>query len=281
MVSQKKDTSGLGRRGKKDEPNGGEWWLKGFESALGRIGTGHNEEGKAAQKDGLYGGFFVKGQSLGGTIDEGVKSRVKGHKKRKSDAIEDEVLKEPSTSSPPHKASKTENGAASRGPIADFVQASAFFKARDQDKEDKRRRKTERQDRKDNSEILDEFQQIEAYLGSRDVEEIERKRRKRAAMRGRESIANLRKSVDEDQKEQRRERRRRHREERKNENTERHAKVGEDEEKRQAEKRRRKEERRLRRAERASQGARDSGGIELVEAISGLAKKNTKRKNER
>ncbi|KAL9620501.1 MAG: hypothetical protein Q9160_004970 [Pyrenula sp. 1 TL-2023] len=279
LVSQKKDTSGLGRRGRKDEPNGGEWWLKGFESALGRMGTGVSEKENGKQKEGLYGGFFVKGESLGGTLDEGVKMRVKGHQKRKSDAVEDDLTRELSDSPPPHKSLRIENGSALQGPMKDFIQASTFFKARDQDKEEKRRRKKERQDRKDSNETLDEFQQIETYLGSRDVEEAERKRRKRAAMRGRESIVNLRQTADDEDGAEQCERRGRRRKEKSNENIQSHAEVEGGEGKREVEKRRRKEESRVRRGVKASQKARDIDSAERVEAASDLGKKKAKRKN--
>lgn len=266
-MTQKKDTSGLGRRGKQDEPNGGEWWLKGFESALGRVGSddkGRNE----SQNDRLYGGFFVKGESLGGTI--GAEGKRTGHKKRKSDAVKDDVTSEP-PSSPPHKSPEIKQIPAPQDATEEFIQASAFFETRDRDKAERRRIRREKRNADNRNVALEEFQQIETYLGSRDVEEAERKRRKRAAMRGRESVDGIHtpRASENETKEERHERRKQRRKEKEIAEDETSNELSRDndtshqdgcnqtvdfsaEEERLAERKRRKEERRLRRAEKAS-----------------------------
>src|SRR5271170_6521479 len=77
LVSQKKNTFGIGK--KAHEPAAGnEWWLKGFEVALGNIGKsdGERTSGTATPLDtsgyrgkhaGLY-QFFVRGGEIEGTI---------------------------------------------------------------------------------------------------------------------------------------------------------------------------------------------------------------------
>lgn len=227
-------------------------------------------ENREKTDEGLYGGFFVRGGSLGGTI--GPEEKIPRHRKRKSDALENELTGEHS-SSPPHKSSRIEDSSSLQDATKDFAQASVFFEARDREKEVRRRIRREKRSQNLDRGALEEFQQIESYLGSRDVEEAERKRRKRAAMRGRESIGDTHSTVERASKEVKREgRKRRQRDESVDQDAVADGEVSsignpteivngvnkcavlDTEEDRKAERRRRKEERRrLRRAEKASQ----------------------------
>ena len=99
LASKKDDTLGLGRR--KHEPAGGsEWWVKGFEKALGDVGKSGSERssgvstpdtvkgGAGVGGEGKFGAlysFFVSGGEMAGTVEgreEDGRDRRKGEGKK-------------------------------------------------------------------------------------------------------------------------------------------------------------------------------------------------------
>ncbi|KAJ9612907.1 hypothetical protein H2200_002848 [Cladophialophora chaetospira] len=152
-ISRRQARFGIGK--KAHEPQAGnEWWLKGFESALGNIGKSESERSSGTstpitrehtgKHGGLY-GFFVKGQLMEGTIGE-VEETKRPSKKRKSDHLDDTTqVHTPKTTSLPIET-----------PVAEFEQAGAFFALRDKD--EKRRRRAKKVD------PVEEFRQMGEYL---------------------------------------------------------------------------------------------------------------------
>jgi nucleolar protein TMA23 len=181
LVSKKQGNLGVGR--KAHEPQAGnEWWLKGFEKALGDVGKSESERSSgvstpvaatpaATGKFGALYTYFVSGGRMAGSLEEDTKlSSEKRGKKRKSDEI---------------------NG---NGVENEFKDVTKFLEVRDKD--------VKRRKRKDKKSAEEEFETIEAFMEVRDGKS--RKKRKSEAM-----------EVDEEQqeetKEQRRERRRQRR----------------------------------------------------------------------
>ena len=154
LVSQKQGKLGVGRRA--HEPQAGnEWWLKGFEKALGDLGKSESERSsgvstpvRAPADSGKFGAlysFFVKGGEMEGTIGEEEKQKTK--KKRKSDVRnEDHNEKEK----------------------REFEDVAAFMVARDKDEN--------RKQRKEKGTAEDQFKAVEAFMAARD--ERHRKKRK-------------------------------------------------------------------------------------------------------
>ena len=167
LISQKRNTFGVGK--KAHEPAAGnEWWLKGLEAALSNIGKSGSERTSGAatpnpggsktrfggKQEGLY-GFFVKGQEMVGTIDTSkIDAEQRGTKtKRKSDALE-ENISEPSDQEDQKR--KQPPKSKSTDDVAEFEQVGAFIGTRDRD--EKRRR------RKSRAIELVEFQQVGEFF---------------------------------------------------------------------------------------------------------------------
>jgi nucleolar protein TMA23 len=203
MVSQRKDRFGIGKKDPKHEPAAGnEWWLKGFETALSNIGKSESERSGTAtpvqalvngqKHQGLY-GFFVKGQQMEGTIGQ---EMLRRSKKRKSDQISKDSSDD-----------DQENGKMSGDGINDFVQAATFMAIRDKD--EKRRRKV------DKTGAMEEFQQATQFFEARSQKKEEKKRKGQAepdTADGSE-VGEVGGPVHEETKEERRERRRKRKEE--------------------------------------------------------------------
>jgi hypothetical protein len=208
MISQRRERFGIGKKDPKHEPAAGnEWWLKGFETALGNIGKSESERsgtatpvmgqgngnGNGQKHAGLY-AFFVKGQQMEGTIGEELLRRGR---KRKSDQI---------SSSTSDDEEQEENEKPKDGTDA-FAQAAAFMNVRDRD--EKRRRKA------DKAGALEEFQQVTQFFEARS----ERKEKKKSISQTELGTINEPEVVDEggpvreETKEERRERRRKRKEE--------------------------------------------------------------------
>lgn len=203
-ISQRQGRLGVGK--KAHEPQAGnEWWLKGFESALGNIGKSESERSSGTstpitnpsggKHSGLY-SFFIKGQQMQGTIEDADDDSMRtSTKRKKSDVLGDEDTNEDALSK------KQRTGAA-----VEFEQVGAFMTLRDKDK--KRRKRTERPS------PVEEFKQVGEYLEARS-ETKKRKRKSEAQPSGVRTPA----AEDEEQpekaetKEERRERRRRRKEE--------------------------------------------------------------------
>ena len=168
LISQKNNTFGIGQ--KAHEPAAGnEWWLKGFEAALGNVGKSDSERtsgtatpesrssasGYKGKHGGLY-GRFVKGQQMQGTIGESLDSDRKALK-RKSDTF-DEGAGTPSSGgeSVTKRAGKHHR---SKQDTTAFEQTAAFLEIRDRD--EKRRRKAEKAD------AVQDFQQMTEYFEAR------------------------------------------------------------------------------------------------------------------
>src|SRR5882757_935536 len=110
-ISQRKGRFGIGK--KAHEPQAGnEWWLKGFENALGNIGKSESERSSGTatpvvndytggKHGGLY-SFFVKGQEMEGTIGK-LEEIKRSSKKRKSDMFDQEKNGDSSTPAIPKK----------------------------------------------------------------------------------------------------------------------------------------------------------------------------------
>ncbi|EXJ68619.1 uncharacterized protein A1O5_08413 [Cladophialophora psammophila CBS 110553] len=166
LISQRKGRFGIGK--KAHEPQAGnQWWLKGFESALGNIGKSESERSSgtatpvahdyvAGKHGGLY-SFFVKGQEMEGTIGR-VDDTNRSSKKRKSDAIDEG--EDDTTGSTISKK---------REAAAEFEEVGAYFALRDKD--EKRRQRSQKQN------PVAEFEQVGEYLQAR-LEKRSMKKRK-------------------------------------------------------------------------------------------------------
>jgi len=214
LISQRQGRLGIGK--KAHEPQAGnEWWLKGFESALGNIGKSESERSSGAstpvlladyngrKHSGLY-SFFVKGQLMAGTIDEN--GLIKNSRKRRTDrdGADDSNSEDPTIQS----SSKSKRLKKST-PAAEFEQVSEYMALRD--KGEKRRGRTQRPS------PVEEFQQVGEYIQARSEKES-KKRKRRSDEESDEANANtssadLKTSAPEETKEERRARRRRRREE--------------------------------------------------------------------
>ncbi|OCT44285.1 hypothetical protein CLCR_06149 [Cladophialophora carrionii] len=200
-ISQRQGRFGIGK--KAHEPQAGnEWWLKGFESALGNIGKSESERSSgrstptsreyAGRHGGLY-SSFVKGQQMEGTIDK-VEIPERSSKKRKSDVLGDATADE-TTKIPKVKKDKV---------TSDFEQAGVFFALRDKD--EKRRCGTMR------ASPVDEFEQISEYLEVRTQQPKKKRKSEKAEIGASTPLpkdqARREKSERVETKEERRERRR-------------------------------------------------------------------------
>lgn len=214
-ISQRQGRFGIGKRA--HEPQAGnEWWLKGFESALGNIGKSESERSSGTSTPqtrestyiGKHGGlynFFVRGQQMEGTMDNLEATGERSSKKRKSDVLDEKMTGSGTTSQVSQKKSIT----------AEFEQAGVFFALRD--KEEKRRHRNERPN------PVEEFHHMSAYLEARsDKQKKKSKKRKSEMIDISEQVstpcetdnAGGEASDRVETKEERRERRRRRREER-------------------------------------------------------------------
>jgi hypothetical protein len=198
MVSQRKDRFGIGKKDPKHEPAGGnEWWLKGFETALGNIGKSESERSGTAtpvqalvngqKHQGLY-GFFVKGQLMEGTIGQELLRRSR---KRKSDQISKDSSED-----------DQENRITSGDGTHDFVQAATFMAVRD--KYEKRRRKMEK------AGAIEEFQQATQFFEARSNKKEKKKRKSQVDpdIADGSEVGEVGGPVHQETKEERRERRR-------------------------------------------------------------------------
>lgn len=170
LVSQKKNAFGIGK--KAHEPAAGnEWWLKGFESALSKIGKRSDSEatsgtatpetgstsGYRGKHNGLY-GFFVRGQQMEGTMREQDREQSRG-KKRQSDTFDDEEqLSTSSGKTTPGGSTSQENPKSKGEATADFAQISQFLDVRDKDRK--------RGERRVNGDPTDEFEQMGQFFGA-------------------------------------------------------------------------------------------------------------------
>ena len=168
LISQKKNTFGIGK--KAHEPAAGnEWWLKGFEAALGNVGKTDSERtsgtvtpeskgsssGYKGKHVGLY-GHFVKGQQMQGTVGESLDSERKT-KKRKSDTFDESADTASSggesVTEKPHKRHRAKPDTMA------FKQTAAFIELRDKD--EKRRQQAKK------SNAVQDFQQMTDYFEAR------------------------------------------------------------------------------------------------------------------
>lgn len=232
LISQRKGRLGIGKKAH-EPPAGTEWWLKGFESALGNIGKTESESSSGTStpvvpqngggKHGWLYSFFVKGQEMQGTIGKdgtmedlsnGKKRRsdVLDSKKRKSDVLEstEEDQDEDALQSDTMKKKKKQK----QNPVVEFEQVSTYIALRDKD--EKPRKRAERPS------PVEEFRQVSEYLEVRSEKKRKRKEKHRERIEesgtstpavtegeGEEAAERLRTET----KEERRERRRRRREE--------------------------------------------------------------------
>ncbi|KIX02943.1 uncharacterized protein Z518_06493 [Rhinocladiella mackenziei CBS 650.93] len=217
LISQRQGRLGIGR--KAHEPQAGnEWWLKGFETALGNIGKSESERSSGTSTPvraehtrggGKHGGlysFFIKGQEMEGTIGKPDESEIKRFsKKRKSDVLEDDEEEEQTATSKKQKKA-----------TAEFEQIGAYLALRDKD--EKRRVRTERPS------PVEEFRQVSEYLEAREEKKVKKKKRKSEIPPSENEVDPLIEEQDQGQekrsarperKENRRERRRQRREEKK------------------------------------------------------------------
>lgn len=229
LISQRKGNLGIGK--KAHEPQAGnEWWLKGFESALGNIGKSESERSSgtstpvvhlAGKHGGLY-SFFVKGQNMEGTIGDATvddstddshssdtaRTRKKGDqktspKKRKADegnAVDD------SKSAKSSKKQKT---------AQDFEQVSQYIALRDHHQN--------RTSRPVRPSPVEEFRQVGEYIAARS----DKSKKKKNKDRDEDSDVNTPAEEEAptenvETKEERRERRRQRREDRAKRRAERH-----------------------------------------------------------
>lgn len=196
LVSHRKNRFGIGKKAH-EAPAGNEWWLKGFESALGNIGKSESERSCGTstpinavpvKHGGLY-SFFVKGQMMQGTIGQDLLERTS--RKRKSDEFEEDsqVMLNPRPTSPKKPATAEE-----------FEMVGAFMRERDK----QRKNKIEMERVGD----AEKFAQIGVFLGV--VEKDRKKKRKSNLLTTNENVNNQINGSEERQgtKEERRERRR-------------------------------------------------------------------------
>lgn len=257
LISQRQGRLGIGK--KAHEPQAGnEWWLKGFESALGNIGKSESERSSGAstpvpnysgrKHSGLY-SFFIKGQEMAGTIDEN--GEIKNTRKRKSGLLDGagDLHSEDSATQTSSKSKRLKSM-----PAVEFEQVSEYIALRDKGK--KHRGRTERPS------PVEEFRQVGEYIQARS--EKEKKKRKRQSEDESEEVntpgTEEKTSDATETKEERRERRRRRREQKEKLRAEGPAaerengssKLAEDEVEDPAAKAARKAERKKRKAEKAA-----------------------------
>lgn len=181
LVSKKQGNLGVGR--KAHEPQAGnEWWLKGFEKALGDVGKSESERssgvstpvanfsGSAGKFGALY-SFFVSGERLEGSLEEDCAAGGAGKrgKKRKSDEI--------------------------NGDAEEFEAVAEFLEVRDKDV--RRRRK------RDKGSVGEEFKAVEAFREVREGKSTKKKQKSEVTEAESAQVVET--------KEQRRERRQRRR----------------------------------------------------------------------
>ncbi|KAK7892258.1 hypothetical protein LTR67_007354 [Exophiala xenobiotica] len=212
-ISQRKGRLGVGK--KAHEPQAGnEWWLKGFESALGNIGKSESERSSGTstpipnsnrnggKHSGLY-SFFIKGQQMQGTIghadtdnEDSMRTSTK-RKKGDEDTTEDAVSK------------KKKTGSAT----VEFEQVGAYIALRDEDKDKKRRKRSERPS------PVEEFKQVGEYLEARS--DTKKRKRNKSELQPESGVSTPATAADDEEqqpekaetKEERRERRRLRKEE--------------------------------------------------------------------
>lgn len=210
LVSQRKGRLGIGK--KAHEPQAGnEWWLKGFESALGNVGKSESERSSGAstpvpysnngrKHTGLY-SFFIKGQQMAGTIGED--GEIIGSKKRKTDLLDGAHNQDDDSQSLQKTATKSKRS--NLVPAVEFELVSEYIALRDRD--EKRKKRGERLS------PVTEFRQVGDYIQARS----ETKKRKRQSEEELEManppLADNEASVAVETKQERRERRRLRREE--------------------------------------------------------------------
>jgi nucleolar protein TMA23 len=182
LVSQKKNTFGVGK--KTYEPAAGnEWWLKGFENALNKIGKRSSSEATSGtatpetenaaayrgKHAGLY-GFFMKGQQMKGTIDEEKTERLRG-RKRKSNIFDDGDHVSTSSESTTPAESTTQNKSTSESKAtADFALIGQFCNARDKDRKRKQGRSK--------LEPAHEFEQVGQFFEARAERKMKRAKKR-------------------------------------------------------------------------------------------------------
>ncbi|KIV92435.1 hypothetical protein PV10_03734 [Exophiala mesophila] len=220
LISQRKGNLGIGK--KAHEPQAGnDWWLKGFESALGNIGKSESERSSGTSTPivhsvGKHGGlysFFVKGQHMEGTI--GKATVDESGDDSNSSLSTREGKKENQTTTSPRKR-KADDGNGVHNPKSaksskkqktaqDFEQVSQYIALRDQHEK--------RTSRPVRPSPVEEFRQVGEYLAARS----EKSKKKKNKHKEGDSEAN---THDEEKmpvekvetKEERRERRRQRRE---------------------------------------------------------------------
>ena len=206
-ISQRQGRFGVGK--KAHEPQAGnEWWLKGFESALGNIGKSESERSSGTSTpvvrdhSGKHGGlysFFIRGQEMQGTIGAR-EDEKRSSKKRKSDALD-----EPGGDDQSGIAAQEAKRSAS-----DFEQAGAYFTLRD--KNERRRPRIQR------ASSVEEFEHVGKFLEERIEKPGKTKRNSEAVDSGTSTPLEPDQAGEDDAvrpetKEERRERRRKRREE--------------------------------------------------------------------
>ncbi|KAK5046166.1 hypothetical protein LTR84_008623 [Exophiala bonariae] len=213
LVSQRKGRLGIGK--KAHEPQAGnEWWLKGFESALGNVGKSESERSSGAstpvpysnngrKHTGLY-SFFIKGQQMAGTIGED--GEIIGCKRRKIDLLDSGHDQDDSSSS--RQTTATGSKRSKPAPAVEFELVSEYIALRDKD--EKRKKRSGRLS------PVTEFRQVAEYIQTRS--EKETKKRKRQSEEEESEMADTplpdnEASAAVETKEERRERRRQRREE--------------------------------------------------------------------
>lgn len=203
LVSQRKNRFGIGKKAY-EAPAGNEWWLKGFESALGNIGKSESERSSgtstpvnvpAGKHGGLY-AYFTAGQIMKGTIEEDVAER--SSRKRKSDEFEEDNHEKlnPRPTSPKKPATAHE-----------FEMVSAFM--RERDKQEKKRKKEGK------ASELEQFSLIGQFFDVAEKQQKQNRKRKSAVLND-ETVASTPEVVNcgrPETKEERRERRRKRKEE--------------------------------------------------------------------
>lgn len=214
-ISQRQGRFGIGKKAH-EPPAGNEWWLKGFESALGNVGKSESERSSGTSTPltrestyiGKHGGlynFFIRGQQMEGTMDKLETTGQRTSKKRKSDVLDETTTGAGITSRISQKKSIT----------AEFEQAGMFFALRD--KEEKRRNPNERPN------PVEEFHHMSAYLEARSDKQKKKSKKRKSEMIGLSEEATTPLETDDageeapdrvETREERRERRRQRREER-------------------------------------------------------------------
>ena len=192
LLAHKKDNSGLGRKAANLQPDGGEWWLKGFESTLKGINgdASAREQIKRTPREEKHGGlysFFVSGGRMGGTLEINAHSETstvvleKKSKKRKSVAISTDT----SPTVPTNVRPPADSVPSTDDPVSDFQSAVSYLSARDPARRPKYKSK------KHDREPEEQFSVATAYFSARNQDDEKRKKDRRAKMRGRTSDGNL------------------------------------------------------------------------------------------